>query len=502
MTQPMKHLLTATALIVACSAATAEVAVTIYSRAQPGAVPAELYRPVAGRVRGGNIPGYAVVRDQRELTLKRGSSEVRISDVAALIDPTTVQFRALNNPADTRVLEQNFQFDLVSSERLLNRYIDQPIEVEQRVGDGIRSLQGTLLSTDGGLVLRNRDGGIEVIKEHDRIRFPELPGGLITRPTLVWQVASKLAGPQPVEIGYQTDGLTWWADYNLLLNEGHNQDACQLDLSAWVSILNRSGASYPAAKLKLVAGDVQRVQPPGRPKAYARTLAVEADAAGAGFAEKAFFEYHLYTLQRPTDVADNATKQIELFPAVVGVPCQRQYRYAGGAPVANYGRPMVERPFGMVSNSKVDVALRFENRNQDGLGIPLPAGRLRVSKRDADDGAIEFIGEDVIDHTPKDEPVDIRLGSAFDIVGERKQLNFDYNKRQQRIDETIEIKLRNHKATAVTVDVVEKLSRWTGWEISHATDLYEKKDHGSVVFPIQVPADGESVLRYTVRYEW
>lgn len=227
-------------------------ALTIYSSASPQAVPPELQRAPARNA----IPGYAVVRQEREIELARGRNDVRFSDVAALIDPTTVAFESLTDPKGTSVLEQNFQFDLVSTERLLTRYIDRAISVEQIRGQATESFAGTLLSTQGGIVLRRDDGGVQILPHNAGVKLPALPGGLITRPTLVWNVDAKSGGKQRTRVAYQTQGMSWWADYNVTFAEGRSHGECTLDLGAWVSIVNTSGASYADAKLKLVAGEV------------------------------------------------------------------------------------------------------------------------------------------------------------------------------------------------------------------------------------------------------
>ena len=300
-------------------------------------------------------------------------------------------------------------------------------------------------------------------------------------------------------------GITWWADYNLAYAEGANANACKLDVGAWVSILNQSGAGYADAKLKLVAGDVQRAAPPGyaagRFPAAARAMVEE---KVAGFAEKAFFEYHLYTLGRPTTLPDRSTKQIELFPVARGVPCEKKLVYYGLAPGWRGFRPnpVTDRNYGVQTNKKVDVYLSFKNAERNNMGMPLPAGRVRVSKLDRADGTLEFIGEDTIDHTPKDERVLIKLGSAFDVVGERKQIAFSVDSSRRTMTEQIEVRLRNHKEEPVTVEVKENLYRWVNWEIVERTHAFRKEDARTVIFPLRLAAGGEQVLRYTVRYTW
>ncbi len=226
--------------------------------------------------------------------------------------------------------------------------------------------------------------------------------------------------------------------------------------------------------------------------------------AAAGFAEQAFFEYHLYTLGRTTTLPDNSTKQIELFPAARNVPCEKTFVYYGAAqPVYAYGpNPVTDRDFGSASNRKVDVYLRFRNSADHHMGMPLPAGRVRVSKQDSADQTLELVGEDVIDHTPKDEAVRLKLGAAFDLVGERRQVSFRVDTSRRQMSEEIEIRLRNHKNQAATVIVKENLYRWVNWTIGQSTHKFDREDARTVHFPVQVPAGGESTLRYTVQYAW
>jgi hypothetical protein len=493
----------ASALSASCWAAadSSGTAVTIYSTLRPGAVPPELYRNGGP---GQNVPGYAMVRNERELTFKNGRNTVRFTDVAALIDPTTVLFESLTDAKGTTVVEQNFQFDLVNTQRLLHKYVDRAITVDQVRGDNVESFRGTLLSVSGGLTLRREDGSIQILPHNAGIRLPELPGGLITRPTLVWDVAAARSGTHRTRVSYQTGGITWWADYNVTYEDGAHANACKLDIGAWVSIVNQSGAGYPDARLKLVAGDVQRIAPPGqvrRAPMAARAMAQEDRAEG--FQEKGFFEYHLYTLGRTTTIPDNSTKQIELFPAARGVPCEKTLVYYGLAPAYGFGpNPITDRNYGTQSNKKVDVYLGFENAKENNMGMPLPSGRVRVNKLDRADTTLEFIGEDKIDHTPRNEKVLIKMGSAFDVVGERRQVNFSIDTSRRTMTEEIEVKLRNHKRESVTVIVKENLYRWVNWQITSKSHDFKKQDARTVHFPLKVAADGETILRYTVHYSW
>src|SRR6188474_2352217 len=257
----------------AAIAADAETAITIYSSAQPGAISPEFYRPIPGQgvPSAMSVPGYALVRDDREVKIKQGRSQLSFTDVAALIDPTTVTFASLTDPA-TRVLEQNFQFDLVSTQKLLLKFIDRQITVDKPNGNSVTPITGTLLSATDGIVLRGNDGSIYSLPTYTSVRFPDLPGGLNTRPTLVWDIQSPAGGNHKTRVTYQTGGITWWADYNLIFNEGADANSGLLDLSAWVSIINQSGATYQDAKLKLIAGDVNRVQPEMEDRKFRREV--------------------------------------------------------------------------------------------------------------------------------------------------------------------------------------------------------------------------------------
>lgn len=472
-------------------------ALTIYSSATAGALPAEAMR-APGR---GAVPGYAVVRQERSLELARGRNAVRFTDVAALIDPTTVVFESLTDAPGTTVLEQNFQFDLVGTSRLLQKYLDRPIVVDQVRGQSTESFEGTLLSTEGGLVLRRDDGSVQLLPHNAGVKLPSLPGGLITRPTLLWDVHAQRGGSHRTRVSYQTQGMTWWADYNVTVSEGDG-GACALDVGAWVTLVNQSGASYADAKLKLVAGDVHRATRPVPHSPMPRSVARE-DAA-ARFAQKAFFEYHLYTLGRPTTLPDNSTKQLELFPAARRVPCEKVLVYYGQAGT-EYGvlpAPATDRSLGLQVHRKVDVYLQFHNTAAHGLGVPLPGGRMRVSKLDAADRTLEFVGEDAIAHTPRNERVQLALGSAFDVVGERRQVDFRLDTARRTMTEEIEVKLRNQKAERVTVQVKENLYRWTQWSLTAHSHAFRREDARTIVFPVAVAPQSEAIVRYTVQYTW
>jgi hypothetical protein len=473
-------------------------AVTIYSSAQPGTLSPQTFRSGG---EGFTVPGYALVREDRKFDLKSGRNVLRVPDVPALIDPTTVSFASLTDPKGTRVVEQSFEFDLTSPQKLLSRYLDREVTVEQARGTGVEAITGTLVSTLGGITLKAADGSVRIVNGYSGVKLPSLPGGLISKPTLVWDIETAAAAAHTARIAYQTGGMTWWTDYNLAYSEP-SPGACRLDVGAWVTIVNQSGASFEDAKLKLVAGDVQRAQPARYPVPQPAMAMRVQEAKAEGFAEKAFFEYHLYTLGRPASLANNSTKQIELFPPAAGVACEKHLVYAGQAAAPFYGSPITDRNYGVQSNRKVDVYLRIRNARANGLGMPLPAGKLRVSKRD-DDGSLEFIGEDLIDHTARDETVQVKLGSAFDIVGERRQVDYRVDTTAKWIEEDIEVRVRNQKPDeTVSVIVKENLYRWTNWAITRRSGDFEKQDARTVHFPVRIAPKGEAVVRYTARYTW
>lgn len=469
---------------------------TIYSSAVPGGVPTDLYLPGAGRY-SGQVPGFAMVRHVRDYDVARGISNLRVVDVAAGIDPTTVAFRSLSQP-DTRVLEQSFEFDLVSTDKLLERYIGQQVEVEQSRGDGVEIIQGELLGTAGGLMLRLSDGSVQTLSNYQNVRFPSLPEGLITRPTLLWLLDSPRGGSQEIQIAYQTSGMTWWTDYNLIIDP---EDECRMDLSAWVTLVNQSGAGYQQAKLKLIAGEVNRVQNQQvRYRNVARPVAALAEADG-GFQEKSFNEYHLYTLGRRLDIPQNSTKQVELFPAVTNARC-RQLLVLEGSPPWYAGSQQLSENLTGARELDAKIVVEFENTEDNGLGIPLPAGRVRVSQLDQADGNLEFVGEDAIGHTPRKDKVVLNTGTAFDVKGSRKQTEFRVDTRARQAWESMEIEVRNRKREAVEVVVNENLFRASSWEVTASSDDYDKINSNTIQYRLRIPADTVKTITYSVHYRW
>ncbi len=491
---------------VGAAAAGEGLAVTIYSTADPASFDPQRY--ISQQRQGYNlnftwqVPGFGVVKEIRTVNLKAGLNELRFTDVAQFIDPTTVSFVDLTDPEGTEVLEQNFEFDLINTQKLYEKYIDREVGLEVTRDGETTVVTGKVLAVSGGMFILQTPQGLEFLSQGSgRIKLPPLPlEGLVTKPTLVWKLDAEQGGEHEIRTTYQTNGITWRADYNLMLNA----DDTQADLGAWVTVMNLSGRAYQNARLKLIAGDVQRVQPE-----YGYLLRAGLGAPGprrpAGFEEKAFFEYHLYTLPRRTDILSNTTQQITLFPTARDVSVEKVLVYFGLSPGAAWGsssNPRTDRNLGTQSNPKVDVYVRFKNTEDNNLGMPLPRGKVRVYKQDEADETLEFVGEDLIDHTPKDETVLIRVGHAFDIVGERTQTNFTIDTQTHLITESFKIQIRNHKEQRIKVIIKENLYRWVNWQITEASDEYEKIDGRTIHFEVNVPSDGEKTVTYTVKYTW
>ncbi len=499
--------LTATLAISLAAAANAvpadpdSVSITVYSSADPAGFDPQRY---IAQQRSGydpnfawGVPGFGVVKTERTIPLAAGTSEVIFTDVAAFIDPTSVGFSDLTDPT-TAVLEQSFRFDLVSPSKLLDRYLDREVEVMRTGPQKDEVVRGTLLSANQSQLVLQTDSGVRLVPmEGSQVSLPELPGGLLTKPALVWRLQAAKAGDHRIRATYQTGGMTWRSDYNLVLSP----DDSAGDLTAWVSLMNLSGISFENANLKLIAGDVQRVQPQ-QPMMRGRALQAMADGAVAGFEEQAFFEYHLYTLPRRTDLPANSTQQLTLFPPVSGFTVEKELLYAPTIAMGGWGQPMTERGVAPSGEGKLQVFVNFQNKAENRLGMPLPAGKVRVFKQDPKDGTLEFIGEDMIDHTPRNETIRLRLGEAFDVVGERKVVDFAVDTSRKTMSETIEIELRNQKDAAQNVVVRERLYRWRNWTIPDSNTPYSKLDASTVQWTVDVPPEGRSVIRYRVNYSW
>ncbi len=441
------------------------------------AIGRDAQRDVMVTIYNGNL---GLVKDVREARLPTGLHETEFTDVAAQIDPTTVHLKSLTDPAGLRILEQNYEYDLLSSGKLMEKYVGRMVRLYNTDGT---YLEAKLLSTAGPVFEIN--GQIH-LGHNGRLVLPSLPENLVSKPTLVWLLRNALAGAQRIEASYLTGGITWKADYVMVLDPTDTK----ADLTGWVTIDNRSGATYGNAALKLVAGDVNRA-PEGRRNQRALEVAAKAASmqdATRDFTSEGFFEYHLYTLDGRTTLKDNQTKQLALMSAS-DVPVLKQLIYYGAQDYyrTSYGMPM--------SNQKVGVYLDIKNAKANRLGVPLPKGKVRVYKADAS-GSQQFVGEDWIDHTPKDERVRIKMGEAFDLVAERTQR--DWRKLSPGVYEVEwEIALRNHKAADQTVWVIEPVPG--DWQVLTATHPGEKLEAHTLRFQVPVPKEGAAKLTYRVR---
>lgn len=438
--------------------------------------------------------GTALVQDRRTYTFSVGDNLLNFTDVASQIDPTSVSFISLTDPLGTNVLEQNYIYDLVGTSALLRRYVDETIRVT--TADGT-VYEGQLLSGAGEIILRTSDGGVIVVSQDDvqDIQFPELPSGLITRPTLRWLLDSENGGEQQVELTYLTSGINWSADYNILLAT----DNSSLDLNGWITLNNTSGTAYQDAIVKLVAGDVNRVQPQAVNSRVQEFDSFAYDeVAEAGVSQREFFEYQLYEIARNVTVGNNETKQVE-FVTGSDVAATTFYVYDSSPQFYGYGGFYNDQFYGQTGITDILNYLEFTTDAEGGLGEDLPSGRIRVYQEDID-GAALLIGENYIDHTPEGESVQIYLGNAFDLVGERTQTEFELIGNRV-VEETFEIRLRNRKDTdSVEIRVPERFTRGTDWEIIESSMEYETVNAFSVEFRADVPAGEEVVITYTVRY--
>lgn len=437
---------------------------------------------------------FGLVKDRRMLNLREGINHIRFSDVAAEIEPTSVHFKSLTDPLGCTIQEQNYEYDLLNSDKLLKKYVDKKIKL---IAKGDKVYEGTLMSYDGENIVISVNGSLSMICRKDNIKeisFPDLPEGLITKPTLMWQIANDKAANQLTEVSYLTNGINWNADYVAVVDK----DDKNIDLSGWVTIDNRSGATYKDANLKLIAGDVHRVKDEGERPRYGQMKMMEG-ASASQFEEKAFFEYHMYTLQRKATVKDNQTKQISLLSAN-NVPIKKLFIYD---PVDYFGRHWYYYNDNQsTKEQKIRVKVELKNSKENNLGMPLPKGKIKVYKKDTDE-SLQFVGEDAIDHTPKDEKVRLYLGDAFDLVGERKCANFKEGGILGRsAEESYEISLRNHKEEDVEIIVVEHLWRYSNWKIIEKSHEFTKKDAQTVEFKVPVPKNGETKITYTVKYWW
>jgi len=433
-----------------------------------------------------------LVRETRRLTLPTGQIALRFADVTAQIRPETVHLSSLTAPAALRILEQNYQYDLLNPAKLLDKFVGKEITLVlrryQNNTESFEPVQATLMSNNGGQVWRINGQIVINPSNIAEMRFPDLPKNLVATPTLVWDLENRETGPQSIEASYLTGGMNWRADYVLLVNA----DDTKGDLQGWVTLTNASGATFEDARLQLVAGNVNRVSEERNFALAGAMLRKEADSISQ-FQEQGFFEYHMYTLQRPATIRDNETKQVSLLEAA-GFDVKKEfvlngqrYYYTG------YNNP------GAAIKEKVGVYVQFRNSQTNKLGMPLPAGTIRLYKKD-DKGNQQFIGEDKIDHTPKDEDVRVKVGDAFDIVAERKQTDYRVVVTGHMYEYAYEIKIRNHKDGPVTVVVNEPIGG--DWEMVSSTFKAEKTAAFAAQFQVPVAKDGEATLAYRVRVKY
>ena len=431
----------------------------------------------------------ALVKDLRRVTLAAGRNRLALREVSGRMRPETALLRSVSHPGSLALLEQNFDFDLLTPAKLLEKYVGREVRVVRtHPTTGAETVDtATVLAANGGVVLRIGDR-IETGLP-GRIVYGEVPPSLRDRPTLVSELESSRAGAQALELSYLTGGLSWKADYVAELNAADNA----LDLNGWVTLTNKSGTAYPDAKLQLVAGDVNRVRDEMRMAAKAAGMRNVAERAPAApMTQEALFEYHLYTLSRPTTIADNQTKQVALLGAQ-GVPVVKELLLQGAD---YYYRASVG---GIGQKMKVGVFVQFENREASRLGMPMPKGVVRVYKKDSA-GNAQFVGEDRIDHTPKNEKVRLKLGDAFDVTADKKQTDFKRREPANRasyvFESAYEIVVRNAKKEAAAVVVREPVpGDWVMLEQSHR---HSKAAAGTAEWKLSVPAEGSATLRYRV----
>src|SRR6267154_1400616 len=477
---------------------------------------------------GENIPpaltiynqNFFVARERFSLDLKPGINRVEYAGIAAHLEPDSV---ILRDPAGRalQILEQNYRNDPVSQELLLSLYEGKSIDfVIGQNGEKFQTVSGKIVRS--GYVSSSsyapgypQPAFTQPIIEVDGVLrfglpgqplFPALSGDTVLKPTLSWLLQTNDPGKFDAEISYVAGGMSWQADYNLVISDNPKSKTDLLDMVGWITMRNQSGKTFENANIKLMAGDVNKIQPGTLAnRAYAAAKMVSADEAMAPTVrEKSFDEFHLYSLARPTTLHDQETKQVE-FVSSTGIHALRLYVY-DGAQVQQYGYYNMEQirqdqSYGTQSNPKVWVMEEFKNAEVNHLGIALPNGKLRFYRRDTD-GHLEFVGENVIDHTPKDETIRIFTGNSFDVVGERKRTNIRVDSAHNWMDESFEIRVRNHKKESVTVRVVEHLYRWTNWKLTEQSQESHKTDAQTVEFPVTIAPDGEQIVTYTVHYSW
>jgi hypothetical protein len=430
----------------------------------------------------------SLVRDVREVRLVPGDGALRFIDVAATVKPATVHLRSLTDPSQVSVLEQNYEYDLLEPDKLLRKYVGREVTlIRKREENGTtreETVRATLVSFNGAPIWKI--GGEYVTGLHaDHVRFPELPATLYSRPTLLWSLTNRGAPRHRLEVSYLAERISWNADYVLTVS----RDDSRADLDGWVTLANQSGTEFRNARLQLVAGDLHRVASGVDQDEVMAERAMKLAASAPAMTQEAFAEYHLYTLGRRTTVANNETKQLSLLSGT-GVPVQKRFVVDG----RSFYYRNVHRP-GSPLKDQVKVFYRLRNAEAGGLGMPMPAGTVRVYQADTK-GGLQFVGEDRIDHTPKDETLDLQIGTAFDVVAERKQTDFE-RVSDDVFEVAFEVTLRNHKATPITVEVNEPIGG--SWRMVQHSHAWTKTDAWAAQFAVPVAAEGTATLRYRVR---
>lgn len=455
------------------------------------AAPAGQHVSTAGDQTGLSLTVYnseiALVRDVRDIGLGRGPVELEFQDIAATVNPATVHFRSVSSPASLHVHEQNYEYDLLEPNQLLRKYVGREVTlIRRRIDGGVtqdEEVRARLLSYNNAPVWQI---GNEIVTglNADHIRFPQLPANLHARPTLIWSLENQGAERHQVEVSYLAGRLTWAADYVLTVG----RDDRTADLDGWVTLKNESGTSFANAGLQFVAGELNRVRQVLDSTAAPLEALGQGRAAGRSLVQEAFSDYHLYTLGRKSTIQNNETKQLSMLSGV-GFPVSKRY-VVNGQP--HYYRGALP---GSTTKDVVQVFYQFKNEKKAGLGLPMPAGIVRVYQADSR-GGLQFAGEDRIGHTPQDETLDLKIGHAFDVVAERKQVNF--HRVSDRVVETeYEITVRNHKTSAVTVEINEPAGG--DWQVLRSTHRWTKTAAFALQFHVPVAPDGEAKVRYRVR---
>jgi hypothetical protein len=460
---------------------------------------------------------FFVAREHLPMDLKPGVNHVEFAGIAAHLEPDSVILRDPNGRG-LQILEQDYRNDPISQEMLLSFYEGKTIDFLTQRGEKQEIVKGKIVRSGyiPGVYMNGyqQPSYTQPLIEVDGILrfglpgqplFPALSGDSILKPTLSWLLETNDPGKFDAEVSYVSGGMNWQSDYNLVLSDKSNSKSDVLDMVGWITMKNQSGKTFENARIKLLAGDVNKLQENvvgGR--MFAAAKAADEAAMAPPVREKSFDEFHLYTLERPTTLHDQETKQVE-FVRATNVHAQRIYAYDGVKTEqwAYYNPEQIrnEPNYGTTSNPKVWVMEEFKNADTNHLGIALPKGKLRFYRRDTD-GTLQFVGENTIDHTPKDETIRVYTGNAFDVVGERKRTNYHVESSQHWMEESFEIKVRNHKKEPVNVRVVEHLYRWTNWKLTEQSQASKKTDAQTMEFPVTIAPDGEEVVSYTVHYSW